>query len=79
VRILSGHIHRPVITTFAGVTASICPSTVHHVDLDLTPDSKPSVIFDPRGYQLHVLKSSQVVTHTRYIDTDEKAFDPGWN
>lgn len=78
-RILCGHIHRPVVTTVAGVTTSICPSTVHHIELDLGPDSEPSIIRDPRGYQLHVVRDGQVVTHTRYIDTGEHGFEPGWN
>jgi 3',5'-cyclic AMP phosphodiesterase CpdA len=77
-RIVSGHIHRQVVTTVAGVTASICPATVHHVALDLTPASTPSIICDPRGYQLHLVDGGDVVTHTRYIDTGQDPFDPGW-
>ncbi len=79
IRILSGHFHRPIIGTVAGVTASVCLSTVHHIDLDLRPVSEPAVIFDPRGYQLHVVNGSEMVSHTRYIDTGEEAFDPEWD
>jgi 3',5'-cyclic-AMP phosphodiesterase len=78
-RILCGHLHRPVVTTVAGVTTSVCLSTVHHVALDLGPESEPALIRDPRGYQLHVVDAHGVVSHTRYIDTGETAFDPGWD
>lgn len=78
-RIVCGHIHRPLVATVGGVTASICPSTVHHIGLDLSANSSPSVIRDPRGYQLHLINGDDVVTHTRHIDTGEDAFDPGWN
>jgi len=79
IRILCGHFHRPVVTTTAGVTTSVCLATVHHVELDLTPDSEPALIRDPRGYQLHVVNGNDVVSHTRYIDTGEAAFSPGWD
>ncbi|NOX28955.1 MAG: phosphodiesterase [Actinobacteria bacterium] len=78
-RILSGHLHRPIVTTFAGVTASVCPATTYHVALDLEPAAKPRVVRDPRGYQLHLISDANVLTHTRYIDTGEAPFDPEWN
>lgn len=79
IRILSGHFHRPLVSTVGGVTASVGPSTVHHIELDLKPESGPAVIFDPRGYQLHLIAGTEMVTHTRYIDTGQQAFDPGWD
>ncbi len=78
IRIVCGHIHRPVTATVAGVTTSVCPSTVHHVALDLDGRTKPNLILDPRGYQLHLVEGGQVVTHTRYIDTGADAFEPEW-
>lgn len=78
-RILCGHFHRPLVATVSGVTASVGLSVVHHVGLDLSADSTPSVILDPRGYQLHRVTGSDVVTHTRYIDQDAEAFQPDWD
>jgi len=78
-RVLCGHLHRPIVTTFAGVTTSVCPATTYHVALDLEPAAKPRVIRDPRGYQLHLIRDANVLTHTRYIDTGEAPFDPEWN
>lgn len=77
-RILCGHFHRPVTTTVEGVTASVCPGGAYHVGLELHPNAERSVIRDPRGYQLHLLDGTDIVTHTRYVDTGEVAFDPGW-
>jgi len=78
-RILCGHFHRPVVTTVEGVTASICPAGTYHVGLDLRPGAGKSIIRDPRGYQLHMIDGPTVVTHTRYVDTGEASFDPGWD
>ncbi len=77
-RILCGHFHRPVVTTVEGVTTSVCPAGTYHVGLDLRPGAGQSIIRDPRGYQLHLIDGPSVVTHTRYVDTGEAPFDPGW-
>ena len=77
-RILCGHFHRPAVTTVEGVTASVCLVGAYHVGLDLRPEADRSVIRDPRGYQLHLIDGTDVVTHTRYVDIGEAPFDPGW-
>ena len=77
-RIICGHIHRPVVANLAGVTASVCLSTVHHIGLNLTPDAPIEVIRDPAGYQLHQYNGRSWITHSRYIDTGEKSFRPNW-
>jgi Icc protein len=70
-RVLSGHFHRPVTSTIAGIPAQVCLSTVQHVDLDLAPDAGVSLIVDPVGYQIHRVSRSGIVTHTRYIETHD--------
>lgn len=77
-RIFCGHIHRPVQSAVAGVPASVGLSTVHHVALNLQPESEVELIRDPAGYQLHRFTAGQWVSHTRYIDTGEAAFSPHW-
>jgi 3',5'-cyclic AMP phosphodiesterase CpdA len=77
-RVLSGHVHRPVTSSIAGIPAQVCPSTVQHIDLDLTPGAPPSLILDPVGYQIHRIAGRDVVTHTRYLDTGARRFVPGW-
>lgn len=78
VRILCGHLHRPMTTTIGGVTTTVGLSTAHHVELNLDPGATGEVIRDPAGYQLHYFNGSRWVTHNRHIDTGEEAFAPKW-
>ena len=50
--ILSGHIHRTIISRFAGCTVCICPSTAHLYPIDLTPTNTLPTREQP-GYFLH--------------------------
>lgn len=77
-RIFCGHIHRSVQSVVGGVLASVGVSTVHHVALNLRPDSEVELIRDPAGYQLHWFDQGRWVTHTRWIDTGEAPFPPHW-
>ncbi len=79
VRIVCGHLHRPLTTTIGGVTTSVCPSTIHHVELNLDPAAPIEVIRDPAGYQLHHRNGSGWVSHIRYIDTGEPPVKPRWS
>jgi 3',5'-cyclic AMP phosphodiesterase CpdA len=42
-RILFGHLHRSIITRFAGTDAVTCPSPAHQAALDLLPD-RPAML-----------------------------------
>ena len=77
-KIVCGHVHRSATATVAGVSAQIGISTVQHVALDLEPCSKPSLVRDPVGYQIHRVDASGIVTHARFIDTGEAPFVPDW-
>ncbi len=66
--VVSGHVHRSIVTTFAGRTASIAPSTAHAVSLDLDPEGPPAFHMEPPGHHLHVVTAGggthgRVVTH----------------
>jgi hypothetical protein len=66
--VVAGHVHRSIVTTFAGRTASIAPSTAHAVSLDLDPEGPPAFHMEPPGYHLHMVTPNggthgQVVTH----------------
>lgn len=78
-RILCGHLHRPMVTTVAGVTTSTGLSTIHHVELNLDPDAPIEVISDPGGYQLHHFHNEHWISHIRYIDTDAEPVRPDWD
>jgi len=77
-RIVCGHLHRPIVSTIAGVAVTVGPSTVQSVVLDLHASSSPAVIRDPVGYLLHLVEGTRIVTHTRYIATGQSPIVPGW-
>jgi 3',5'-cyclic-AMP phosphodiesterase len=49
-----GHVHRTVLTTFAGRAAAIGPSPAHAVSLDLSPNGPPTFTMEPPALLLHV-------------------------
>lgn len=69
VAMLSGHLHRPVTTSWAGTTLTVCPSTAPQVALDLDtidpdkPDGRPMIVADPPGYALHLWNGHSLVSH----------------
>ncbi|MEO1055907.1 MAG: phosphodiesterase [Actinomycetota bacterium] len=81
-RVMCGHLHRPITSSIAGVTAQVCLSTVQQIDLDLSPEAGMSLILDPVGYQIHRVGgpagAPNVASHTRFIETGQAAFSPDW-
>ncbi len=51
--IAAGHVHRAVLTMFAGVPATICPAPNHAVDLDLAEYREPCFKIEPPAFHLH--------------------------
>ena len=74
VAMISGHLHRQVVTLWAGTTLAVCPSTAPQVALDLAeidpdrPDGRPMIVADPPGYALHYWNGEGLITH---FDTAE--------
>jgi 3',5'-cyclic AMP phosphodiesterase CpdA len=64
--VAAGHVHRATLTTFAGVTATICPAPNHAVDLDLGELREPSFKVEPPAFHLHAWfpGEDRLVTHT---------------
>ncbi len=63
-RVLCGHVHRSVQTSWAGTLASIAPSVAHQVALALAPQAPSCFTLEPPGYHLHArLPSGELVTH----------------
>lgn len=68
-RILCGHLHRPIISSFAGTVMTLAPSTGHQVDLDLTGKGDALFTFEPPAYFLHYhTDKAGVVTHMAYVE-----------
>jgi hypothetical protein len=69
VAMIAGHLHRAVITKWAGTTLAVCPSTAPQVALDLEPidpdkpDNRPMIVADPPCYALHVWTGRGLFTH----------------
>jgi hypothetical protein len=65
--IAAGHVHRAVVTMFAGRPSTICPAPNHSVDLDLDRLRDPSFTIEPPAFHLHVWLPGDglgsVVTH----------------
>ena len=51
--VAAGHVHRAVLTTFAGIAATICPAPNHAVALDLDARLPPSFKIEPPAFHLH--------------------------
>ena len=77
-RILCGHMHRPMSSMVAGVTAEVGMSTAVHVALELAPEGPVQMIRDPIGYRIFRIDGSTIVGHTRYVGTGEAPFAPAW-
>jgi 3',5'-cyclic AMP phosphodiesterase CpdA len=78
VRIVCGHLHRPITTTVGGVPTHVGLSTIEAVHLDLADNPRPRLILDPVGYNVVTINGPTVVTHTRFVDPAVSAFEPTW-
>ncbi len=68
-RLLSGHLHRPIMRRFHGTVALTCPSTTFQLELDLRPAEKLALADEPPALLLHQWDDAEgLVTHTSYID-----------
>jgi 3',5'-cyclic AMP phosphodiesterase CpdA len=69
VAVIAGHLHRPVVTRWAGTTLAVCPSTAPQVALDFAeidpeaPDGRPMIGADPPWFAVHVWIGRTMVSH----------------
>lgn len=74
VAMLAGHLHRPVVTEWAGTTLAVCPSTAPQVALDLDridpdkPDGRPMIVADPPAFALHYWNGERLISHLDTAD-----------
>lgn len=68
VRLLSGHLHRGMLTGFGGSTLSVCPATAPQVALDFRgldtakPDGRDMIVAEQPGFALHYWNGRDLVT-----------------
>ncbi len=69
VGMISGHVHRPIATSFAGKPLTSCASTAPWLALDLedidpkNPDGRALIIGDPPAFALHYWNGERLLTH----------------
>jgi Icc protein len=69
VGLVCGHIHRTIVTHWAGVPLIVCPSIAPQVALTLAPldpavpDRRPLIVAEPPSYALHHWNGTAIVSH----------------
>lgn len=70
VRVLTGHLHRPLHAPFAGTMVTTAPSAAFEVALDLRPGAPFAVAPDPTAFWLHAWSpDAGLVSHLAYLNT----------
>lgn len=70
IRVLCGHVHRPVVVGWGGTIASIAPAVAHQLPLDLRPDAPSAFVLEPPAFDLHLWIEGQGLTSHRQIIGD---------
>jgi Icc protein len=76
VGIVAGHLHRPVVTLWAGKMLVVCPPTSPQIALDLDtidpdqPDGRPMIVAAPPGFALHFWSGKELITHFGSVQDD---------
>lgn len=79
VRLLTGHVHRPLLRQFGGTLAAGAPSTAMQLALDLTADAPSQFVMEPGGVALHFCPDPkaarpELVTHFGLLPDPERPF-----
>jgi len=63
VKVLSGHVHRPIQTQWGSCSLWVCPSTAVAIALDLDPQHDPAESAEPPAFSLHAFTGSTFVSY----------------
>ena len=69
IRMISGHLHRAIVTGWHGTTLAVCPSTAPQVAIDFrsidgeNPDGRDMIVAEPPGFALHYWTGRDLITH----------------
>ncbi len=68
-RVICGHLHRTIMTGFAGTVLVVAPSIAHQVVLDFNDDAPAEFVFEPPAFFLHFHSpKTGIVTHQAFVD-----------
>jgi 3',5'-cyclic AMP phosphodiesterase CpdA len=68
-RIVCGHVHRPIVTGFAGTVCSVAPSAAHQLELALDPHARGAFVMEPPFAHMHRWTPEDgFVTHVAYVE-----------
>jgi 3',5'-cyclic AMP phosphodiesterase CpdA len=76
VGLVAGHLHRPLVTRFAGAVLAVCAATAPELALDLAPidpeapDDRPLIVAEPPAFALHLWTGRALVTHFGRVADD---------
>ena len=63
VKVLSGHVHRPIQTNWGSCALWVCPSTSVSIAADLDPGHEPAETAEDPSFSLHAYTGSGIVSH----------------
>lgn len=69
IRLVSGHLHRAIVTGWGGTTLAVCPSSAPQVAIDFraldpdAPDGRDMIVAEAPGFALHYWTGRDLVTH----------------
>lgn len=63
IRLIAGHVHRFILTSFADRPALTAPAIATSLALRLAPDAQPASITEPAAFLLHHWQGGQLVSH----------------
>lgn len=63
IKVLSGHVHRPIQTQWDTCSLWVCPSTSVAVAADLDPAHDPAETAEPPSFSLHAYTGGSIVSH----------------
>jgi 3',5'-cyclic AMP phosphodiesterase CpdA len=64
VRVLSGHVHRPITTAFGKTILTTAASTYRQTSLTLLADRRIGYLNEPPSFLVHQVSSTGCITHT---------------
>jgi 3',5'-cyclic AMP phosphodiesterase CpdA len=69
VAMIAGHVHRPIGTSFAGKSLTVCASSAPWIALDIdpidpaSPDGRPLILGNAPAFALHYWNGERLLTH----------------